>query len=69
LSHYAGGVYAVDITDPAKPVQVGQYVPERSDVWAVFVDRNYILVSDIGSGLKVLLKNNSSSAPQSQGVR
>ncbi|MBT2644909.1 hypothetical protein J7I80_22070 [Bacillus sp. ISL-41] len=69
LSHYAGGVYAVDITDPAKPVQVGQYVPERSDVWGVFVDRNYILASDIGSGLKVLLKNNSSSAPQSQGVR
>nr|WP_263327424.1 hypothetical protein [Neobacillus sp. Marseille-Q6967] len=58
LSHYAGGVRAVDITDPENPVQIAKYVPENSDVWGVFVDRNYILASDIGSGLKVLLKNN-----------
>lgn len=61
LSHYAGGVYAVDITDPSKPVQIGQYTPDQADVWGVFVDRNYVLASDMGQGLKVLLKNN---APQ-----
>jgi len=26
------------------------------------VDRNYVLASDIGSGLKVLLKNNSNKS-------
>ncbi len=59
LSHYAGGVYTVDITDPSKPVQIGQYTPDKSNVWGVFVDRNYVLASDMGQGLKVLLKNNS----------
>jgi hypothetical protein len=68
LSHYAGGVRAVDITNPEKPVQIGQYTPERSDIWGVFVDRNYVLASDIGSGLKVLVKNNG-SLPAEQGVK
>lgn len=63
LSHYAGGVYAVDITDPSKPEQIGQYTPDQADVWGVFVDRNYVLASDMGQGLKVLLKNN---APQKE---
>lgn len=56
LSHYAGGVRAVDISNPAKPVEIGKYVPLNSDIWGVFVERNYILASDIGSGLKVLVK-------------
>jgi hypothetical protein len=64
LSHYAGGVRMVDITDPSNPVQIGKYVPENSDVWGVFVDRNYILASDIGSGLKVLLKNNGNQGSE-----
>ncbi|WLD94778.1 LVIVD repeat-containing protein [Alkalihalobacillus sp. AL-G] len=58
LSHYTGGVRAVDITDPENPVQIGKYVPEEAFFWGVFVDRNYILASDMGNGLKVLLKNN-----------
>ncbi|PPA70956.1 LVIVD repeat-containing protein [Jeotgalibacillus proteolyticus] len=62
LSHYAGGVYTVDISNPAKPVQIGQYVPDQADVWGVFVDRNYVLASDMGQGLKVLLKNNGTSS-------
>ncbi|MBM7694637.1 hypothetical protein JOC77_004112 [Peribacillus deserti] len=57
LSHYAGGVRAVDITDPSNPVEIGKYVPEQSNIWGVFLDRNYILASDINSGLKVLQKN------------
>lgn len=59
LSYYGGGVVAVDITNPESPIEVGQYQPEDSDVWGVFINRNYILASDIGSGLKVLQKNNS----------
>ncbi len=56
LSHYSGGVYMVDISNPSKPTQIGQYVPAQSDVWGVFVDRNYILASDMGQGLKVLTR-------------
>ena len=59
LSHYAGGVYSVDITDPANPKQIGQYTPDQANVWGVFVDRNYVLASDMGQGLKVLMKNNA----------
>ncbi|ADC51735.1 LVIVD repeat protein [Alkalihalophilus pseudofirmus OF4] len=58
LSHYAGGVYMVDISDPANPEQIGQYVPDQGDVWGVFVDRNYVLASDMGQGLKVLVRGN-----------
>ncbi len=57
LSHYAGGIRAVDITDPSNPVEIGKYVPEQAYFWGVFVDRNFILASDMGQGLKVLLKN------------
>ncbi|WP_257349117.1 LVIVD repeat-containing protein [Pseudalkalibacillus decolorationis] len=56
LSHYAGGVRAVDISNPKNPVEIGKYVPENSNVWGVFVDRNYIIASDMGTGLKVLKK-------------
>ncbi|MDE5414894.1 LVIVD repeat-containing protein [Alkalihalobacterium chitinilyticum] len=58
LSYYSGGVLAVDITDPSNPVEIARYTPEESNVWGVFVDRNYVLASDMGQGLKVLLKNN-----------
>ncbi|WP_173917901.1 LVIVD repeat-containing protein [Halobacillus sp. Marseille-Q1614] len=58
LSHYAGGLFAVDITDPANPVQTGQYQPKDAYFWGVDVNRNYVLASDMGNGLKVLLKNN-----------
>jgi hypothetical protein len=61
LSYYSGGVLALDITDPSNPTEIGRYTPENADVWGVFVDRNYILASDMGQGLKVLLKNNSNN--------
>ncbi|RXI96145.1 hypothetical protein DS745_20595 [Anaerobacillus alkaliphilus] len=59
LSYYSGGVLGVDITDPSNPVEIARYTSERANVWGVFVDRNYILASDMGQGLKVLLRNNS----------
>lgn len=61
LSYYSGGVLSVDITDPSNPIEIGRYTPEKGNVWGVFVDRNYVLASDMGQGLKVLLKNNASS--------
>jgi hypothetical protein len=57
LSYYAGGVIAVDITNPSEPTEIGRYTPESANVWGVFVDRNFVLASDMGSGLKVLLKD------------
>lgn len=56
LSHYSGGVRVVDITDASNPVEMGSYIPSKSNIWGVFVDRNYVLASDMGSGLKVLQK-------------
>lgn len=58
LSHYAGGIRAVDISNPSEPVQIGKYVPADAYIWGVFVDQNYVLASDMGSGLKVLQKKN-----------
>lgn len=62
LSHYSDGIRVVDISRPSEPVEVASYVPDRANIWGVFVDRNYILGSDMGSGLKVLQR-----VPQNRG--
>ncbi len=62
LSHYTDGVRMVDITDPSNPVEVGSYVSDPALVWGVFVDRQYILASDMNDGLKVLLNNAGQSS-------
>ncbi|MCZ8537289.1 hypothetical protein M9R32_08865 [Paenisporosarcina quisquiliarum] len=64
LSHYSGGVRAVDISNPSSPVETGAYIPSKSNIWGVFVDRNYVLASDMGQGLKVLQKNGSTNQSQ-----
>ena len=68
FSWYSEGVVVVDISRPANPRFVAQFVPEPAAdprgffappdvefpfVWGVFVERNYILASDINSGLWV----------------
>ncbi len=67
LSYYAEGVVVVDISDPANPRKLAQFVPEPSEdpfgfffpgvafpnVWGVYVDRDYVLASDINNGLWV----------------
>lgn len=65
FSWYAEGVVVADISDPAHPQQVAQFlpppaedpfgifVPAQVNVWGVFVDRNYVLTSDMSSGLWV----------------
>lgn len=62
LSYYSGGVISVDISDPSNPTEISRYTSDQADVWGVFVDRNYVLASDMGQGLKVLLKNNSGNS-------
>ncbi|MFD1357903.1 LVIVD repeat-containing protein [Fictibacillus halophilus] len=54
LSHYGGGVRSVDISDPSKPVEIGKYIPEKSNIWGVDVAGDYVYASDMGTGLKVL---------------
>ena len=61
LSYNAGGIVSVDITNPSKPEEIARYTPEASNVWGVYVDRNYILASDKDSGLKVLLTNSGNN--------
>ena len=67
LSYYAEGVVVVDIARPAAPAMVAQFVPEPAAdpnglffpgeefpfVWGVYPERNYVLASDINSGLWV----------------
>ncbi|WP_088032305.1 LVIVD repeat-containing protein [Evansella clarkii] len=66
LSYYSGGVISVDITDPANPVEIHRYTSDQANVWGVFVDRNYVIASDMGQGLKVLLKNNGNGNANGQ---
>jgi len=75
LSWYSEGVVVVDISRPAHPRFIAQFVPPPTPdpmhfwdsiwgldlpegasfplVWGVFVDRDYVLASDINSGLWV----------------
>jgi hypothetical protein len=68
FSWYSEGVVVVDISRPANPRLVAQFVPEPAAdprgffappdvefpfVWGTFVHRNYVLASDINSGLWV----------------
>jgi hypothetical protein len=67
LSYYAEGVVVVDIARPAAPGMVAQFVPDPAAdprglffpgeefpfVWGVYPERNYVLASDINSGLWV----------------
>lgn len=68
FSWYSEGVVIVDISQPDNPRIVAQFVPPPAPdpmgffgppdvafpfVWGVFVERNYILASDINSGLWV----------------
>ncbi|RNA69338.1 LVIVD repeat-containing protein [Alteribacter keqinensis] len=69
LSYYSGGVLAVDITDPSNPEEIGRYTPDQGNVWGVFVDRNYVLASDMGQGLKVLQRNNGNNNNNNKGSR
>ena len=55
FSWYAEGVVVVDISDPANPALIAQFVPPTNPaVWGVFLTRQFVLASDINNGLYVL---------------
>lgn len=65
LSYYSEGVVVTDISRPANPRFVAQFVPEASEdpfglfnpgvafpfIWGVFPTQNFVLASDINNGL------------------
>jgi hypothetical protein len=66
FSWYSLGVVLADVSRPAEPTFLAQFVPESDivnpdffcppfcvEVWGVFVDRDYILASSMNSGLWV----------------
>jgi hypothetical protein len=66
FSWYSLGVVVADMSRPENPRFVAQFVPEHdvvnpdffctepcTEIWGVFVDRSYVLASDMNSGLWV----------------
>jgi hypothetical protein len=65
MSHYAEGVVVLDIDKPSRPRQIAQFVPPPTadpfgfwfdgtpapHVWGVWVEKDFVLASDINSGL------------------
>lgn len=67
FSWYSLGVVVADISRPAEPKFLAQFVPQHnvvnpdffcstpcSEIWGVYVDRDYVLASDMNSGLWIL---------------
>jgi hypothetical protein len=55
FSWYRNGVVVADISRPARPRFLARFVPSGSPmVWGVFAEREYVLASDMNSGLWVL---------------
>ena len=78
FSWYSFGVQIADISRPAAPTLLASFVPEHdivnpdffcttpcSEVWGAYIHRDYILASDMNSGLWVLCSNETSEARRS----
>jgi hypothetical protein len=69
IAHYDGGIRAVDISDPARPREIGYLIPAhrqagaerlRSSMWGVMTDeRGLIYASDMINGLYILAMGDS----------
>jgi LVIVD repeat len=53
-SWYDGGAAVFDITDPSTPEQRYRYDPEGTSFWTAVRARGFVVVSDIGSGIRFL---------------
>lgn len=69
VSWYSDGIVLFDISQPANPRQIGQFIPEAAadpfgllppvvEMWGVYVHGSLILGSDMNSGLHVLKMTN-----------
>ncbi len=74
LEEFSGGGYdiklrIVDVSDPTRPREVGQYAPTGKKVYAVIVGNNYAYVAVSGSGGSALHVLNISNPASPQFVR
>jgi subtilase family serine protease/flagellar hook assembly protein FlgD len=74
LEEFSGGGYdiklrIVDVSDPTRPREVGQYAPTGKKVYAVIVGNNYAYVGVSGSGSSALHVLNISNPANPQFVR
>lgn len=74
LEEFSGGGYdiklrIVDVSDPTRPREVGQYAPTGKKVYAVIVGNNYAYVGVSSSGSSVLHVLNISNPANPQFVR
>jgi hypothetical protein len=74
LEEFSGGGYdiklrIVDVSDPTRPREVGQYAPTGKKVYAVIVGNNYAYVGVSGSGGSALHVLNISNPANPQFVR
>ena len=53
-SWYDQGTRILDISNPAKPIQVAYYRPDGGVSWAPYFHRGYIYVADHERGVEVL---------------
>ena len=55
IAWYGRGTRVVDFSDPAKPRQIGSFVPTGGDAWSAKPHRGFIFTGDIIRGMDVLL--------------
>ena len=54
IAWYQKGTRLVDFTDPAKPVELGWFIPADANTWSAKPHRGYIFTSDLSRGMDVL---------------
>ena len=54
-SNFAGGTSIADLTDPARPVEIGHLDPHGANTWSSYWYNNFIYANDSGRGVDVLL--------------
>jgi hypothetical protein len=53
-SWYNQGTRFLDISNPAKPIQIGYWRPDTATSWAPYWHRNTVFVADISRGVEIL---------------
>lgn len=64
---YGRGTRIVDFSDPARPRQLGWYIPTQADTWSAKPHNGYIYAGDIVRGLDVLRYTGDDGWPANAG--